>query len=108
MSAAFEKIIQGLGLYDHWIDVQGNHLDDAEQWTQHVVQSVVWSAAGTTCNGRFFAFVYIHAGCEKLAVIEENIVTAFAEVGGDSNGAITITLNRAYRVRFTALRKYVL
>jgi hypothetical protein len=46
LSAAFEKIIQAIGLYDHWIDVQGNHLDDAEQWSQHAVQSVVWSAAG--------------------------------------------------------------
>jgi hypothetical protein len=53
------------------------------------------------------AFIDIHAGCEKLAIIEENIVTAFAEVGGDSNNAITITLNRAYRVRFSAQRKLV-
>ncbi|KAI0306373.1 hypothetical protein B0F90DRAFT_1814283 [Multifurca ochricompacta] len=81
LSAAFEKIIQAVGLYDHWIDVQGNHLDDAEQWSQHTVQSVVWSAAG----------------CEKLAVIEENVVIAFSEVGGDSNNAIIVTLNGAYR-----------
>jgi hypothetical protein len=46
LSAAFEKIIQAIGLYDHWVDVQGNHLDDAEQWSQHAIQSVVWSAAG--------------------------------------------------------------
>ena len=44
-------------------------------------------------------------GCEKLAVIEENIVTAFSEVGGDNNDAITVTLNRAYRVRATMLHK---
>lgn len=37
-------------------------------------------------------------GCEKLAVIEENIITAFNEVGGDNNNVITVTLNRAYRV----------
>jgi len=81
LSAAFEKIIQAVGLYDHWIDVQGNYLEDSEQWNQHAVQSIVWSAAG----------------CEKLAVIEENIVTAFSEAGGDNNNAITIALNRAYR-----------
>ncbi|KAI0006228.1 hypothetical protein BJV74DRAFT_880515 [Russula compacta] len=81
LSAAFEKIVQAVGLYDHWIDIQGNYLNDSEQWSQHAVQSIVWSAAG----------------CEKLAIIEENIVTAFNEVGGDSNNAITVTLNRAYR-----------
>ena len=53
------------------------------------------------------AIIYIHTGCEKLAVIEENIVTAFVEIGGDSNSAITITLNRTYRVRSSALRIHV-
>jgi len=47
----------------------------------------------------FQGIVDTDTGCEKLAVIEENIVTAFSEVGGDSNDAIIITLNRAYRVR---------
>ncbi|KAF8478458.1 hypothetical protein DFH94DRAFT_749935 [Russula ochroleuca] len=81
LSAAFEKIVQAIGLYDHWIDMQGYFLEDPEQWSHHAVQSIVWSAAG----------------CEKLAVIEENIVTAFNEVGGDDNNVITVTLNRAYR-----------
>jgi anaphase-promoting complex subunit 5 len=44
-------------------------------------------------------------GCEKLAVIEENIVTAFSEVGGDSNDAIIVTLNHAYRVRIITFRQ---
>jgi len=81
LSAAFEKIVQAIGLYDHWMDMQGYFLEDPEQWSQHAVQSIVWSAAG----------------CEKLAVIEENIITAFNEVGGDNNNVITVTLNRAYR-----------
>ncbi|KAH9027662.1 hypothetical protein EDB84DRAFT_1272610 [Lactarius hengduanensis] len=81
LSAAFEKMVQAVGLYDHWIDVQGNYLDYADQWSQHTVQSIVWSAAG----------------CEKLAAIEENVVTAFSEIGGDSNNALVVTLNRAYR-----------
>ena len=46
----------------------------------------------------FLAVVKFDAGCEKLAVIEENIITAFNEVGGDNNNVITVTLNRAYRV----------
>lgn len=45
-----------------------------------------------------WAVVKFNIGCEKLAVIEENIVTAFNEVGGDNNNVITVTLNRAYRV----------
>ena len=44
--AAFEKITQGVGLYDHWIDVQGAPFIEAEQWAQHAVQSVVWNMAG--------------------------------------------------------------
>jgi hypothetical protein len=39
-------MIQAVGLYDHWIGVQGNYLDYADQWSQHTVQSIVWSAAG--------------------------------------------------------------
>lgn len=47
----------------------------------------------------FQGVVDTDTGCEKLAIIEENVVTAFSEVGGDSNDAIIVTLNRAYRVR---------
>ncbi|KAI0283133.1 hypothetical protein BGY98DRAFT_1087979 [Russula aff. rugulosa BPL654] len=78
LSAAFERIVQAIGLYDHWIDIQGYFLEDSEQWSRHAVQSIVWNAAET-------------------AVIEENIITAFNEVGGDNNNVITVTLNRAYR-----------
>jgi hypothetical protein len=49
------------------------------------------------------AVVKLDTGCEKLAVIEENIITAFSEVGGDNNNVITVTLNRAYRVCAIAL-----
>lgn len=107
LSAAFEKMIQAVGLYDHWIDVQGNYLDYADQWSQHTVQSIVWSAAGTgpDCFNTFHTNANI--GCEKLAAIEESIVTAFSEIGGDSNNTLIVTLNRAYRVRLTALRRRI-
>ena len=84
--------------------MQGNYLDDSEQWSQHTVQSIVWSATGMICNGGFQApfDTDTDIGCEKLAVLEENIVTAFNEVGGDSNDVITVTLNRAYRVRIVS------
>jgi len=53
------------------------------------------------------AFVKSNTGCEKLAVIEENLVTAFSEVGGDNNNVITVTLNRAYRVCAVILCKEI-
>jgi hypothetical protein len=53
------------------------------------------------------AVVKFDTGCEKLAVIEENIVTAFNEVGGDNNNVITVTLNRAYRVCAITLCKEI-
>jgi anaphase-promoting complex subunit 5 len=46
LSASFEKIVQAMGLYDHWTDVQSVTALDAEQWGQHAVQSIVWYAAG--------------------------------------------------------------
>lgn len=48
MSAAFIKIGQATGLYDHWLDAQGTPPIDEEQWAQHAVQSVVWDAIGVT------------------------------------------------------------
>ncbi|KAJ7156003.1 hypothetical protein C8R43DRAFT_998757 [Mycena crocata] len=81
LSASFVKIVQGIGLYDLWFDNQPVPPPDNEQWAQHSVQSVVWSAAG----------------CERLAVIEENLVIAFTDVGGEDNNRITVILNQAYR-----------
>ena len=45
-------MVQAVGLYDHWTDVQGNYLDYADQWSQHTVQSIVWSAAGAAPGDR--------------------------------------------------------
>ncbi|KAJ7452459.1 hypothetical protein B0H11DRAFT_2073533 [Mycena galericulata] len=81
LSASFAKIVQGMGLYDHWFDTQPIAPPDSEQWAQHAVQSVVWSAAG----------------CDRLACIEENLVIAFTDVGGEDNNRITVILNQAYR-----------
>ena len=55
----------------------------------------------------FFFCTNVNLGCEKLAAVEENIVTAFSEIGGDNNNALVITLNRAYRVHSTALRRSI-
>ncbi|KAH0583911.1 hypothetical protein H2248_009503 [Termitomyces sp. 'cryptogamus'] len=81
LSAAFVKIDQAIGLYDHWLDGQGKPLIDEEHWAQHAVQSVVWNTIG----------------CNKLASIEESIVLAFTQSGTEDHNRITMFLNRAYR-----------
>ncbi|KAI0637056.1 hypothetical protein C8Q77DRAFT_1095769 [Trametes polyzona] len=80
LTAAYEKVMQAIGLYDHYIDAQGGLFVDSEQYAQHAVQSIIWN---------FF-------GCSKLARIEEDIVLAFTEPGSDDNTRLSITLNRAY------------
>ncbi|OBZ75246.1 hypothetical protein A0H81_04399 [Grifola frondosa] len=80
LTAASEKIVQAVALYDHYIDVQRGTFVEAEQWGQHAVQSVVWNMYG----------------CTQLAQVEENIVTAFTEVGSNDNCRLVVTLNRAY------------
>ncbi|KAM5535233.1 hypothetical protein V8D89_011169 [Ganoderma adspersum] len=82
LTVAYERIVQAIGLYDHYIDIQGGQFVESEQLAQHAVQSVLWN----------------NFGCTKLAGIEEDIVTAFSEVGGDDNTRLTVTLNRAYHV----------
>ncbi|KAI8998714.1 hypothetical protein BD414DRAFT_475857 [Trametes punicea] len=80
LTAAYEKIMQAMGLYDHYIDVQNGLFVESEQYAQHAVQSVVWN---------FF-------GCSRLARIEEDIVISFTEYGSEDNTRLTVTLNRAY------------
>jgi hypothetical protein len=46
LSLSFHKIVQAMGLYDHWFDVQFAAHIDSDQWAQHAVQSIVWNAAG--------------------------------------------------------------
>jgi hypothetical protein len=43
--------------------------------------------------------MFRNIGCDRLAAIEENIVLAFTDVGGDDNNRISVILNRAYKVR---------
>ncbi|KAL0946934.1 hypothetical protein HGRIS_013094 [Hohenbuehelia grisea] len=81
LGESFNKIAQAMGVYDHLMDSKfTTHLYNA-QWAQHCVQSVVWDAMG----------------CPSLASIEEDVVFAFTEVGGDDNNRLTVLLNRAYR-----------
>ncbi len=43
---AFNKIIQAIGVQDHWVEVQLIPPPEEELWVQHAVQSIVWRAAG--------------------------------------------------------------
>ncbi|KAL1947766.1 hypothetical protein VTO73DRAFT_13490 [Trametes versicolor] len=80
LTAAYEKVMQAIGLYDHYIDVQGGLFTESEQYAQHAVQSLIWN---------FF-------GCSKIARVEEDIVIAFTEYGSEDNTRLTVQLNRAY------------
>ncbi|KAI0781023.1 hypothetical protein BD413DRAFT_501848 [Trametes elegans] len=80
LTAAYEKVMQAIGLYDNYIDTQGGLFVESEQYAQHAVQSIIWN---------FF-------GCSKLARIEQDIVTSFTEYGSEDNTRLTVTLNQAY------------
>ncbi|KAF8741003.1 hypothetical protein AX14_006207 [Amanita brunnescens Koide BX004] len=82
LSVSFQKIVQAIGLYDHWLDVQLAAYIDSEQWAQHAVQSIVWNAAG----------------CHQLAAIEEDVVIAFTPVAGEDNQRLIVVLNKAHKL----------
>jgi anaphase-promoting complex subunit 5 len=46
ISVAFNKIMQAVGVQDHWAEVQLVPPPEEELWVQHAVQSIVWRAAG--------------------------------------------------------------
>ncbi len=50
LSAAFERIVEAIGLYDHYVDVQGGQFIESEQLAQHAVQSIVWGTFGRSTN----------------------------------------------------------
>jgi anaphase-promoting complex subunit 5 len=87
-----------MGLYDHWFDTRAVAPPDNEQWAQHAVQSVVWGAAGQSSTHQLMKSSPSSTGCDRLAAIEENLVIAFTDVGGEDNNRITVVLNQAYRV----------
>ena len=46
-----------------------------------------------------YIFSKFLSGCQRLSAIEEDIVLAFTESGGDSPTRFYVTLNKAYSVR---------
>ncbi|KAF8188420.1 hypothetical protein BJ912DRAFT_1107716 [Pholiota molesta] len=71
LSAAFNKIFQAVGLFDHWLDVQFALPSENQQWAPHSVQSIVWREA-------------------------EHCIT-FMEPSTDNNNRLAIILNKAYK-----------
>lgn len=46
LSAAFQKIIQAVGLFDVWLEIQLVPPAEEYEMAQHAVQSIVWREAG--------------------------------------------------------------
>lgn len=46
LSASFIKIVEALGVFDHWCDGKTSTVKESDQWAQHVVQANIWNAAG--------------------------------------------------------------
>ncbi|KXN82084.1 hypothetical protein AN958_03242 [Leucoagaricus sp. SymC.cos] len=76
---AFNKIMQAIGVQDHWVDVQLIPPPEEELWVQHAVQSIVWRSTG----------------CDKVATIEENLIMAFIPFGTSDETRLAIVINRA-------------
>lgn len=49
---AFNKLIEAMGLYDHWLDAQSAVPNEDHQWALHAVQSMIWREAGMYVPGR--------------------------------------------------------
>ncbi|TDL27540.1 hypothetical protein BD410DRAFT_875728 [Rickenella mellea] len=79
LSDAFEKMAQASAMYDIARTHTQGPPDPNDQWAFHAVQSIVWRLAG----------------CEKLAIIEEDIVLAFTDSGGNDESRLKVLLNKA-------------
>ena len=47
---AFNKLVEAMGLYDHWLDAQSAVPNEDHQWAQHAVQSMIWREAGASAS----------------------------------------------------------
>ena len=109
LSAAFIKIFQAVGLFDHWLDVRFSLPSENQQLAPHAVQSIVWKEAGGFYDPqKGTSQLKVVTGCDKLSELEEEIVLAFMEPGTDNNTRMTIALNKAYKVDFimSCLHRY--
>ncbi|KAJ3728128.1 hypothetical protein DFJ43DRAFT_1084857 [Lentinula guzmanii] len=81
LSASFIKITESMGVFDYWYDTKMDTTKESDQWAQHVVQGVAWTAAG----------------CENLGDLSSDVVVAFTFAGSPDNNRLTALLNTAYR-----------
>ncbi|KAJ3998566.1 hypothetical protein F5050DRAFT_1869137, partial [Lentinula boryana] len=81
LSASFVKIAESMGVFDYWYDTKMDTTKESDQWAQHVVQGVAWTAAG----------------CEDLGDLSSDVVVAFTFAGSPDNNRLTALLNTAYR-----------
>ncbi|KAJ7940672.1 hypothetical protein B0H13DRAFT_1939292 [Mycena leptocephala] len=79
LSASFAKIVQGMGLYDYWFDTKPIPPADSEQWHSTLSR------------------------CDRLSILEENLVIAFTDVGGEDNNRITEARQGKYEKSLSAL-----
>jgi anaphase-promoting complex subunit 5 len=79
-----------MGLYDHYTEVQGQVLDESQQWAQHAVQAVVWNVAGRN----------------RLSGIEWDIVLANTVPGSNDDNRLHAVLWKAYQVHDTTSADY--
>jgi anaphase-promoting complex subunit 5 len=99
LSVAFKRIVESIGLYDHYIEAQGHQTVPLEQWSQHAVQAAVWRIAGELYYRDYQKlFIKETVGRSKLAAVESNIVTAFTNSEGNNNERLNVTFARAYEV----------
>ncbi|KAJ3971131.1 hypothetical protein EV361DRAFT_912638 [Lentinula raphanica] len=81
LSASFIKIVESMGVFDHWLDTKMKTTQEGDQWAQYVVQAIAWTAAG----------------CEELGDLSFDVVTAFTFASSPDNNRLTALLNTAYR-----------
>ncbi|KAL5529052.1 hypothetical protein ACEPAG_5026 [Sanghuangporus baumii] len=79
LSDCFEKVAEGLALHAYHRDYRGSPVGQDDQWAFHAMQAILWRLAG----------------CEKLAIVEENIVLAFSGSGDSDDIRFTTIQNRA-------------
>ena len=89
-----------MSVYELSRDTRGGPPLQREQFAFHAVQGYIWRLAGKTCCALFInCALTCVTGCEKLAEIEENIVLAFTESGGNDDTRLKVITYRAQSVR---------
>lgn len=92
-----------MSVYELSRDSRGGPPLQSEQYTFHGVQAYIWRLAGESVGKQHGPYndLLLGLGCDKLAEIEENIVLAFSESGGNDDTRLKVITYRAQSVRHT-------